>query len=206
MQEPQTGSPDVQTSDTQKGGFNPLFGVLGIGALAGILMAVFTIIGPQTNGSPAPINGAADQTPVPDTVRVDQPAPDFTGISSTGEEVTLSALQGRVVAINFWATWCGPCRVEMPALQAASEQYSEDEFVLLAVNAGESQQQVSRFMDDLGLTFIAIVDREEVIVDQYLVRVFPTTVWVDENGIVFAEHFGPLSEDLIQRYLDELLA
>lgn len=204
MPETPIGSPEGAQESNRR--FNPILGLFALGLLAGLGMALLTIVGPQTSQQVREVSNPGNATPIPDTVRVNEPAPDFTGITSTGEEVTLSELQGRVVAINFWATWCGPCRVEMPALQAASEQYSEDEFVLLAVNAGESQRQVSRFMDELGLTFIAIVDQEEVIVDQYLVRVFPTTIWIDENGLVTAEHFGPLSENLIQRYLDELLS
>ncbi len=200
MQEAPAGSPKPDDD-----GVNPILVLFGAGALAGIVMALFTILGPQSAAQSA-VTNSVQPTPIPDPVRVTEPAPDFTGISLDGEAITLSDLRGRPVAINFWATWCGPCRVEMPALQSASEQYSEDEFVLLAVNAGETEEQVRRFIDELDLTFTVIVDREEVIVDQYLVRVFPTTVWIDADGNVVAEHFGPLSENLIERYLTDLLS
>jgi cytochrome c biogenesis protein CcmG/thiol:disulfide interchange protein DsbE len=110
------------------------------------------------------------------------------------------------VILNFWATWCAPCRVEMPALQAASERYADQGVVLLAVNASESRDQVADYMDELGLTFPAVLDPQGEIIDLYEVRVFPTTIWIDAEGVVRAEHYGALDDALIDDYLAEISA
>jgi len=198
--------PEPGEISSSSGRFNPLFILLAVGLVAGGVMAGLTILGPRTSsGGVRPVNVPEAGTAVPDSIREGEPAPDFTSVTPAGEEISLADYRGTVVAVNFWATWCGPCLVEMPDLQAASDNYSADEFVVLAVNAGEPAGRVASFMDELELTFTAVMDEEGDIVDQYLVRVFPTTIWVDEEGIIYAEHFGPLSESLIDRYISELL-
>ncbi len=163
------------------------------GAAVGVLMALAVIArGPQSS------NGALP-SPVPDLVVEGQRAPDFTAVSSKGETISLKDYRGSVVAVNFWATWCGPCRVEMPALQAA---YSQGKLAVLAVNAGESQVAVATFMDELALDFPALLDEKGSVVDLYSVRVFPTTVIVSPEGLVIAEHLGPLNEELINQYVE----
>jgi len=140
-------------------------------------------------------------TPIPDRVSEGKPAPDFTGRTTNGEMISLSDYRGSSVAVNFWATWCAPCRVEMPALQAA---YDAGKVTVLAVNAGEPEDAIQAYMDELGLTFPAVLDPSGDILDLYGVRVFPTTVWVDRQGIVRAEHLGPLTADLIDQYSQEM--
>jgi thiol-disulfide isomerase/thioredoxin len=132
-----------------------------------------------------------------------KPAPVFTGMTAEGETISLSDYRGSPVAVNFWATWCAPCRVEMPVLQ---EAYDAGQIVVLAVNAGESGGTVQAYMDELGLTFPAVLDPNGDILDLYAVRVFPTTVWVDGEGLVRAEHLGPLTPELIDQYIVEIEA
>lgn len=168
------------------------------GLIAGGVMALgIMLMGPGRS----PGDQIRFPSPIPDPVSVGQPAPEFRSVTSEGEEVALSDYQGSLVAINFWATWCGPCRVEMPVLEAA---YQEGRLVVLAVNAGESDAAVDSYVEELGLSFPAILDPDGEIIDQYAIRVFPTTIWVDEEGIVRAEHLGPLTEDLIEDYLEQL--
>jgi cytochrome c biogenesis protein CcmG/thiol:disulfide interchange protein DsbE len=175
--------------------------LVGVGLLAGVVMAALTLVNPAaTLGS----SGSGVPTPVPDRVAEGQPAPEFTAVTASGEQVALSDYAGRPVILNFWATWCAPCRVEMPALQAASERYADQGVVVLAVNALESGDQVTEFMDELGLTFPAVLDPKGEIVDLYEVRVFPTTIWIDEQGVVRAEHLGALDDALIDDYLAEI--
>jgi thiol-disulfide isomerase/thioredoxin len=164
------------------------------GLITGAIMAVLTVI---FDPSGAPYRTLP--TPIPDLVTVGEPAPDFSGETPDGGRVSLSDFRGSVVAVNFWATWCGPCQVEMPILQQANEQ---GRLVILAVNAAEPADTVNTFMEDLGLTFPSVLDADSAIVDLYGVRVFPTTVFVDENGIVLAERYGPLTNQLIELYLN----
>ena len=172
------------------------------GVAAGLLMAALTIFGPQQAAGPR--GGYAAPTPIPERVAVGEPAPDFTGQTPEGETISLSDLRGSPVAVNFWATWCAPCRVEMPALQEASARYADEGLVILAVNAGESAGAVKSYAEELGLTFPLILDPDGEIIDLYAVRFFPTTVWVDAEGRVQAKHLGPLTPDLIDRYVADL--
>jgi peroxiredoxin len=175
--------------------------LVGVGLLAGVIMAALTLVNPAvTLGS----GGSGVPTPVPDRVAEGQPAPEFTAETASGEQVALSDYAGRPVILNFWATWCAPCRVEMPALQAASERYADQGVVVLAVNALESRDQVTGFMDELGLTFPVVLDPDGEIIDLYEVRVFPTTVLIDADGVVRAEHYGALDDQLIDDYLAEI--
>jgi peroxiredoxin len=177
--------------------------LVGVGLLAGVMMAALTLINPAaTLGS----GGSGVPTPVPDRVAEGAAAPDFTAETASGEQVALSDYAGQPVILNFWATWCAPCRVEMPALQAASERYADQGVVLLAVNASESRDQVADYMDELGLTFPAVLDPQGEIIDLYEVRVFPTTIWIDAEGVVRAEHYGALDDALIDDYLAEISA
>jgi peroxiredoxin len=177
--------------------------LIGAGLLAGVVMAALTLVNPAaTLGS----GGSGVPTPVPDRVAEGQPAPEFTAETASGEQVALSDYAGQPVILNFWATWCAPCQVEMPALQAASERYADQGVVVLAVNALESRDRVTAFMDELGLTFPAVLDPKGEIIDLYEVRVFPTTIWIDAQGVVRAEHLGALDDALIDDYLAEILA
>ncbi|MEJ2150409.1 MAG: redoxin domain-containing protein [Chloroflexota bacterium] len=173
-----------------------------IGLVSGLIMAALTILNPQRQAGLGVGQGAP--TPVPDLVAVGKPAPDFTAESLDGRTLTLSDLQGSTVAINFWATWCVPCTVEMPALESAALRYANQGLVVLPVNAGESHDKVQDFMETNGLTLPALLDPDGDILDLYAIRYFPTTIWVDADGIVRAEHFGPLTNDQIDQYVTEL--
>jgi peroxiredoxin len=173
-----------------------------IGLVSGLIMAALTILNPQRQAGLGIGQGAP--TPVPDLVAVGKPAPDFTAESLDGGTLTLSDLQGSPVAINFWATWCVPCTVEMPALESAAQRYADQGLVVLPVNAGESPDKVQDFMDTNGLTLSALLDPDGDILNLYAIRYFPTTIWVDVDGIVRAEHFGPLTSDQIDQYITDL--
>src|SRR5574341_349669 len=166
------------------------------GVAVGGLMAALTI-GAAGMGLRS---GQRPPTSIPDPVAVGQPAPDFAARTPSGEEIRLSSLRGSPVVLNFWATWCGPCRVEMPELQSASSRYADAGLVILGVNAGEPADVVEAYMDELNLTFDTILDPDGVVVDLYEVWAFPTTFWIDAGGIIRAEHLGPLTREFIDRY------
>jgi peroxiredoxin len=138
-------------------------------------------------------------------------APDFTLAQLNGnaaseiQELTLSSLRGKPTLINFWASWCPPCRRELPALQAAYAKY-KDEIGFIAVNVKEDPATVSAFAEELGLDFPIALDPDGQISNvAYEVRGLPTTVFVDANGVVTARHLGPLDEAMIETYLAPLL-
>lgn len=207
MSESRTDGDEVQQSGGTPGDRTrfPLGLVIlvAVGLVSGLLMAVLILFNPleasQTAGGGAP-------TPVPAAVREGELAPDFTAQTATGETVSLAEMRGRPVLINFWATWCGPCRVEMPALQSATERHADEGLTVLAVNAMEPADQVQDYMNELELTFPAVLDPDGDIIDLYGVRVFPTTVVVGSDGRVLAQHFGALTDELIDEYVELALA
>ena len=129
-------------------------------------------------------------------------APDFQTVTDAGDPAALSDLRGQVVLLNFWATWCGPCRVEMPEFQAQYDQRAADNFTILAVNNAESVDTVADFREEFELTFPIVMDEQATIQDQYGIFSYPSTLMIDENGVIVARHFGALTTEQI----DELIA
>lgn len=136
-------------------------------------------------------------------------APDFTLTEvTTGEPVSLSDFRGQPVLINFWATWCGPCRLEMPELQAAYEAHRGQGFTVLAVDAknDDGLQAVLDFVAELGLTFPVVKDATGAVeTEKYNVIGYPTSIFVDRDGIISYVHRGPLTGELIERKLQDIL-
>lgn len=117
-------------------------------------------------------------------------APDFTLQVRGGEEISLSDLRGNVVMINFWATWCGPCREEMPHLEALHQRYSDLGFTLLGVNVEEDSRLSDRFLADTPVTFDILFDPENRVSELYDVVAMPSTVLVDREGNLRYIHHG----------------
>ncbi len=122
---------------------------------------------------------------------VNQPAPDFTLTDMQGNQVTLSQLRGNVVLLNFWATWCPPCREEMPSMEELHQRYKNQGLVLLAVNVeAEGYEAVSRFLPGKDYTFPILLDSAAEVQNQYKVFRFPETFIIDRNGMVVDKLIG----------------
>lgn len=132
---------------------------------------------------------------------------DFALQDLDGNDVNLAGLQGRPVIINFWATWCGPCRIEMPELQAAYEAYQDESLVILALNNQESARAVDEFFrQEMGLTFTPVLDSEGAVADLYGVgRTFPSTFFINAAGEITAIHRGAMVKSQIDGYLAETI-
>ncbi len=132
-----------------------------------------------------------------------QPAPDFALKSSTGENLRLSEYRGDVVMINFWATWCGPCRQEMPLLDALHDRYERVGFSLLGVNIDDDSSKAMDMISELGVNFTVLFDSRKEVSRMYDVDAMPVTILLDREGNVRHVHQGykPGYEDL---YLDEI--
>ena len=122
-------------------------------------------------------------------------APDFQLPDLDGQLVTLSDLRGSPVLLNFWATWCGPCRSEMPFIQDISEdeEFSSNGLLILAINIGEDSSTAKRFMVDNGLTFNVLLDTDQKIASEYNIRAIPTTFFIDKDGIIRDVKVGAFS-------------
>lgn len=142
------------------------------------------------------------QKPVENTQQR-QLAPDFTVFDAEGNPVSLSDFKGKPVVANFWATWCGPCKQEMPAFEKLYKEYG-DEVVFLMVNLpdGETTESVLEFVKSNGYTFPVFFDSENDASVTYGIRSIPATLFVDSEGYVFAGYAGALSEDIIREHIE----
>ncbi len=123
--------------------------------------------------------------------RIGYTAPDFSLLDIHDKTHNLSDYRGRVVLLNFWATWCGPCRIEMPSLQALYEDYGRDKFEVLAVAADvDGKPQVAPFINRLRLTFPALIDADARVQERYYVNAFPMTYVLDKDGVVVYKFVG----------------
>ncbi|MDH3689334.1 MAG: TlpA family protein disulfide reductase [Gammaproteobacteria bacterium] len=124
-------------------------------------------------------------------------APDFELSSAEGKSYILSRLRGKVVIVNFWATWCPPCRREMPSMQRARDQLDREDFEILAVNVGESAQAVSQFYNEFDptLEFPLLLDPESKVVREWSVMGLPTTFVLDQTGQIVYIATGPTDLD-----------
>jgi len=135
-------------------------------------------------------------------------APDFTLETLEGETISLSDLRGKAVVVNLWASWCPPCRAEMPALQAAYEADNARGLEILAVNMTyqDREQDAQRFVQDFGLTFTIPLDRDGTVARQYQLRALPSTFFVGPDGVIRKVVIGgPMSEATIRSTVSELL-
>lgn len=128
-------------------------------------------------------------------------AMDFEGTSIDGETVRLSDYRGQVVMLNFWATWCPPCRAEMPAIQAAYMRHQNDGFVVLAINNRETVAQILPFVTSYGLDFPIVLDTSARIQQAFAVNAFPTSIFVNGNGEAYATHTGAVTPEQLEEYI-----
>ncbi len=133
-------------------------------------------------------------------------APEFVSQTVEGEAVSLAGYRGKVVILNFWATWCGPCRVEMPEFQAAYEQLSEKDFVVVAVNFGETAATIKAFQNELGLTFPLVMDERGDIQEQFGVFSYPTTFVLNPQGIITEKIVGPMTASQVETLVNKALS
>lgn len=129
-------------------------------------------------------------------------ANDFELENLEGEWVRLSDLRGKVVVINFWATWCVPCVEEMPMFEAYSGQYTS--FVMIGIDQEEGGDKVRPFIANMGITYPILLDQNAKVSQAYKVFMLPTTFFIDEEGMIRFRHYGIMSQDQFTYYLRTL--
>jgi len=135
-------------------------------------------------------------------------APGFTLDMLNRGTITLSELRGKIVVINFWTTWCPPCREETPALEASYEAYKDSEVVILGLNLTDqdSLKDVEAFVQEFGLTYPVLLDRDGSVGLMYQLNGLPTTFFINREGIIRTVVVGgPMSETFIRSKIEALL-
>lgn len=126
---------------------------------------------------------------------VSSEAPDFTLPSRDGDNRRLVEERGNIVLVNFWASWCGPCREELPEMEALQQKYEDMGFTVLAVNIDDKPEKADVLLDDIAVTFPVLFDSQGEVSELYDVSAMPTTVIVDRNGIARLTHKGYTAGD-----------
>ena len=141
-------------------------------------------------------------------VAVDMPAPGFELplLAAGSGSLSLASLRGDVVVLNFWASWCVPCREEMPGLQATSERYDRDGVRFVGVNALDDRASAITFAKDLGVTYPSVFDPGGTLSDDYRLIGFPATFVIDRDGVMRVAFHGFVAEESLSDAIDEVLA
>ena len=220
----------MEQDNRQEARRNPLAifaGFLLLGAALGLLLFGRDLFGGKDSGGPVIIGESStavldqvsqfpeltgeDRQPSNNTddgiVSVGDEAINFTLSDLDGNLVELADFRGRPVIINFWATWCAPCRVEMPELQEAFEKYQDNGLVILALDQDEPVEVAREyFYDEMNLTFTPLLDVGSAISAEFgSFGILPSSYFVDAEGIVSAVHRGPLTLGQIDEYLTQTI-
>jgi len=141
----------------------------------------------------------------PPTGGVGYQAPGFRLESLDGRQVSLADYPGQVVLLNFWATWCPPCKEEIPAIEKAYEAHRDEGFMVLGINEGETFEAVQAFASEIGITYPVLIDKRGNVAAQYRRRGLPLTLIVDRDGVIQVRHEGYLTAGQLDKYLSGLL-
>ena len=150
-----------------------------------LLLATVLIAGCSSGSNPGRSN--PDEGSLPSNL-----APDFNLKDLNGQEVTLSEFRGSPVMLNFWATWCGPCRTEIPLIQEIfeDEEWSDKGLVILTIDGGETASVVEEFVNKYGASFPVLLDKTQEVFRNYNIRAIPSTFFIDKNGIISIVKIG----------------
>ena len=132
-------------------------------------------------------------------------APDFTLASIDGGRLSLAGLEGKPVVLNFFATWCVPCKKELPAFQSLSSQYAERGLTFLLVDMQEDPDDVAVFLGDLGVSLPAVVDSSGEVGKTYRVRGLPSTFFVGRDGLIKLAQLGELDDRLLESGISKIV-
>jgi thiol-disulfide isomerase/thioredoxin len=150
-----------------------------------LLLSLSPAVRAEPMDLPAPVREAFTKAGLP-LLREKRQSKDFTLKTPEGKSVTLSQLKGKVVFLNFWATWCGPCRVEMPGMEALHRRYREEGLEFVAVDIMENAVQVRDFMKNSNYTFPVLLDPHGSVSTSYGIQALPSTYILDRDGkIIF---------------------
>ena len=129
---------------------------------------------------------------------------DFTLQDLNGNKVSLSDFRGKNVYLNFFTTWCPPCRTEMPDIEKVYQKYKDKDLVILAVDIGEDKDSVKSFIEENNFSFKVLLDSEQSIAEKYKITAIPVSVFIDKEGNVIAKKVGAMTESEMESYINQL--
>jgi len=178
-------------------------GAVLVAALALLVWQHFAAKSPSPPAPPATKGGAPASEGPP---AAGAPAPDFAVPGLDGKELRLSDFRGKAVLLNFWATWCPPCREEMPFLENFYKAHQAEGLVLVAVNVmqRDSRESVAKYAADMGLTFPIGLDESYAAGQKYGVRFLPTSYLIDRQGMIVATKVGAFTKQELESYWEKL--
>ena len=216
-------SPNAEQPARRRGpGWLPLLFLPGIGLIAALVLitaqddatapndpnaGMFASPPPVTFIPPTPLPPSETDAPAAGSV-IGGPVPGFTLTTLDGESLTLDELDGRIVFLNFWASWCEPCTHEMPALQALQDAFAPDRLLVIGITdpqAGQTEQEIHDFLTDNEITFTIALTSDLAIYQRFNVLQIPVTYILDRQGTVRFRHLGELEPDDVQSYLNQLV-
>ena len=154
-------------------------------------------------GNPAPAASPQEFSTIP--VKVDLPAPDLNLTTLDGANVSLSAFRGSVVLVNLWATWCPPCREEMPALQSFYDEHRSNGFILIAIDQGETSAEVNPFVEEFNLTFPVWLDPASQAGAAFNTMNLPSSYVIDRSGRIRLMWIGGISKANLDKYVPDVI-
>lgn len=138
-------------------------------------------------------------------LQVGDKAPDFALVDMKGEKHQLSDYKGQGVFLNFWGTWCKPCEREFPLMDKHYQEYKEKGLEILAVNIGESNFAVQKYVDRKSLGFPVLIDNNKSVMETYNINPLPTTLLINPEGIIEKVITGEMSEETIKAYMEQII-
>lgn len=143
---------------------------------------------------------------LPVGTKVGELAPNFTGTTLDGETIRLSDLRGKTVLINVFASWCGPCRLEMPHLVEAADQFGDQEVVFVGINLQENPEAVKAFRDEFNVQFPLVLNEDGSLTNNLYTPIgLPTSWFIDQDGVVRYVFAGAMTREVLQNVLDDVI-
>ncbi len=138
-------------------------------------------------------------------VNVGELAPDFTLVDLEGNQVTLSDFRGKTVFLNFWATWCPPCRAEMPEMEAVYQEYKDKGVVVIGVDIMEAESEVRQFVEQGGYSWTFVLDTSGEVAGNYEIAAIPTSFFIDREGVIQVVNIGAMTKRAMEDKLAEAM-